>query len=63
MSEDKVELKWACKVHGQGFTVSVPCETELDAEAIAYEWLSRGVRAGNRIYPNSLIVYCEILQK
>jgi hypothetical protein len=43
--------------------VDIQCEDEADAEVTAFEHVSRGVRDGNRIYPNTSIVFCEIICK
>lgn len=54
---------WICRVHGEGFTVDIPCKDELDAEAQAYSIMSAGVRNGNKIYPNRFIIFCELERK
>ena len=50
------------RIHGNAYTKDIQCEDEVDAEALAWEHLGRGVRYGNRIYPNTSIVFCEILK-
>lgn len=58
-----MESNWLCVVHGQGYTAEILCEDEIDAEATAYDFLMRGVRVGNRIYPNTTVTFCELKEK
>lgn len=55
-------MSWICRVHGNNYTVDIPCESETDAEVTAFEHISRGIRDGNRIYPNNSIVMCELVK-
>jgi len=58
-----VASKWVCRIHGQDYTVDIPCEDQAEAEVTAFEHISRGIRYGNKIYPNSTILYCELIEK
>lgn len=55
--------KWICKVHGEGFTAEVPCQSEQEAEQLAVEYVSRAVRVGKRVYPSEKVIFCEIEEK
>jgi hypothetical protein len=53
--------KWICRIHGESYTKDVECNSEIDAEAEAYLVLGRGVRYGNRIYPNTTVTMIDII--
>lgn len=55
-------MPWICRVHGDSYTADITCEDKIEAEVTAYERISRGVRYGNKIYPNTTITYCEIIE-
>ncbi len=56
-------MAWICRVHGQDYTVEILCTDEVEAEATAWELLGRGVRHDNRIYPNTTVLFCELIDK
>lgn len=60
---DEQKHKYQMTVHGQGYTVEKEFDTEIEAEAEAYLLLSKGIRFGNRIYPNTSVTYVEIVKK
>ncbi len=54
--------KYRLITHGDGFTVEQKYDTYIDAEVAAFMLISKGTKDGNRIYPNHMIRYCEIVE-